>query len=144
LSSSPEQSGGNPASFPSLAQVQLEFPKNMTVRLTNTGRLALTDIGVLFFSIFLTLAVTFATSYFADKKPRPQSLMLEAIAWVALTIVTLVIVLVLRYRMYTEETEKVIYEALPTLAPTGDSSRQGGQGVPVPREQTVVDEPVET
>lgn len=91
------------------AQLHLKLPRRMTVRLTDIGRLALTDIGTLFFTIFLSLAIGFGTTYFSHDNP-PHSLLAEFLGWAALAVVTLLVILYLRYKMYTEPTETVSYQ----------------------------------
>lgn len=99
----------NPAALATHTQVRVRVPTTTTVRLTATSRLALTDVGSLFFTIFLSLAIGFGTAYYSQTDP-PTSLRVEFLGWVALAALNLAVILYLRIRMYLEPTQTLTYQ----------------------------------
>jgi hypothetical protein len=117
----------NPISPLALSSMDVHVPQRMSVRLTSTSRLALTDIGALFFTIFLSLAIGFGTTYFSHENPS-AGLKAEFLAWVGLAALTLLIILIARWKMYREPTETVTYrlDTSPVQARSAGVQQQGG------------------
>jgi hypothetical protein len=115
----------NPLAGLAAAQVHLQVPRRISVRLTDTSRLALTDIGALFFTVFLSLAIGFGTTYFSSAAPRSGTLKAEFLGWVALASLNLLVLLVARYKLYTEPREVVTYRMDQGTPLTVDASPVG-------------------
>jgi hypothetical protein len=124
-----KQATENPLTALALAQMHVQVPRRMTVRLTDTNRLALTDIGALFFTLFLSLAIGFGTTYFSHDHPS-GALKAEFLGWVLFSVLTLLVILYFRYKMYTEPTETVTYKLDPNPTVSPPSNTGFGQGSP--------------